>query len=69
MDAELLDLKAVVTAVGLGSFVPRAQLLAVSHPALNRRIQRLERSLGSAAGAHHRARGADDGGAERPAGS
>lgn len=47
MNAELLDLKAFVTVAELGSFVRTAQTLNLSQPALSRRIQKLERSLGA----------------------
>jgi DNA-binding transcriptional LysR family regulator len=47
MNAELLDLKAFVTVAELGSFVRTAQALNLSQPALSRRIQKLEASLGA----------------------
>jgi DNA-binding transcriptional LysR family regulator len=47
MNAELLDLKAFVTVAELGSFVRTARALNLSQPALSRRIQKLEESLGA----------------------
>jgi DNA-binding transcriptional LysR family regulator len=47
MNAELLDLKAFVTVAELGSFVRTAEALNLSQPALSRRIQKLEESLGA----------------------
>lgn len=47
MNIDLLDLKAFVTVAELGSFVATAELLALSQPALSRRIQRLEATLGA----------------------
>ncbi len=47
MNAELLDLKAFVTVAELGSFVRTAETLNLSQPALSRRIQKLEKSLGA----------------------
>lgn len=47
MNFELLDLKAFVTVAELGSFVRAAKALNLSQPALSRRIQKLEQSLGT----------------------
>lgn len=47
MNAELLDLRAFVTVAELGSFVRTARALNLSQPALSRRIQKLEESLGA----------------------
>lgn len=47
MNAELLDLKAFATVAELGSFVRTAETLNLSQPALSRRIQKLEESLGA----------------------
>lgn len=47
MNAELLDLKAFVSVAELGSFVRSAKALNLSQPALSRRIQKLEESLGA----------------------
>ena len=47
MNAELLDLRAFVTVAELGSFVRTAKALNLSQPALSRRIQKLEESLGA----------------------
>ncbi len=47
MNADLLDLKAFVTVAELGSFVRTAEALSLSQPALSRRIQKLEESLGA----------------------
>lgn len=47
MNAELLDLRAFVTVAELGSFVRTAEALNLSQPALSRRIQKLEESLGA----------------------
>jgi DNA-binding transcriptional LysR family regulator len=47
MNTELLDLKAFITVAELGSFVRTAKALNLSPPALSRRIQKLEESLGA----------------------
>lgn len=47
MNAELLDLKAFITVAEMGSFVRTARALNLSQPALSRRIQKLEESLGA----------------------
>jgi DNA-binding transcriptional LysR family regulator len=47
MNAELLDLKAFITVAEMGSFVRTAKALNLSQPALSRRIQKLEESLGA----------------------
>lgn len=47
MNAELLDLKAFITVAETGSFVRTAKALNLSQPALSRRIQKLEESLGA----------------------
>src|SRR4051795_8672543 len=47
MNAELLDLKAFITVAEMGSFVRTAKALNLSQPALSRRIQKLEDSLGA----------------------
>ena len=47
MNAELLDLKAFITVAEMGSFVRTAKALNLSQPALSRRIQKLEQSLGA----------------------
>ncbi len=48
MNADLTDLRAFVTVAELGSFVRAARALNLSQPALSRRIQKLEESLGTA---------------------
>jgi DNA-binding transcriptional LysR family regulator len=48
MNFELVDLKAFVAIADLGSFVRAAKALNLSQPALSRRIQKLEESLGAA---------------------
>ena len=47
MNAELLDLRAFITVAETGSFVRTAKALNLSQPALSRRIQKLEESLGA----------------------
>lgn len=48
MNFELLDLKAFVAVAELGSFVRASKLMNLSQPALSRRIQKLEETLGVA---------------------
>ncbi len=47
MNFELIDLKAFLAVADLGSFVRAAGLLNLSQPALSRRVQKLEESLGA----------------------
>lgn len=47
MNTDLLDLRAFVAIADLGSFVATAQLLALSQPALSRRIRHLEQTVGT----------------------
>jgi DNA-binding transcriptional LysR family regulator len=47
MNFELVDLKAFVTVADLRSFVRAARALNLSQPALSRRIQKLEESIGA----------------------
>ena len=46
MNFELLDLRAFIAVADLGSFHRAAKALNLSQPALSRRIQKLEESLG-----------------------
>ena len=48
MNFELLDLRAFIAVADLGSFHRAAKALNLSQPALSRRIQKLEESLGAA---------------------
>ena len=47
MNFELVDLRAFIAVSDLGSFHRAAKALNLSQPALSRRIQKLEESLGA----------------------